>query len=68
MQGLGTIWKKDHARSFPLRKGGVFSVPDPDSFAGTLHISRAQFMEQPRNSDIPAEHNAITGTLSNRAQ
>lgn len=43
-------------------------MPDPDSFAGTLHISRAQFMEQPRNSDIPAEHNAITGTLSNRAQ
>lgn len=43
-------------------------MPDPDSFAGTLYISRAQFTEQSRNSDIPAEHNAITGTLSNRAQ
>lgn len=43
-------------------------MPDPDSFVGTIYISRVQFMEQSRDSDIPAKHNAIPGTSSNPFQ
>lgn len=50
------------------RKGRVLSMPDPDSFVGTAYTSRVQLMEQSRDSDIPAKHNAIPGTSSNPFQ
>lgn len=43
----------------------MLSMTDPDSFVDTIYISKVQFMEQSRDSDIPAKHNAIPGKSSN---
>lgn len=43
-------------------------MPDPDSFVGTVYVSRVQFMEWSRDSGTPAEHNAVPGTARNPFQ